>query len=488
MKVLLYYPLITPQNDVSTHEPLQLIFLGRMLRQASIDYEIIDARLFNDETKTLEYIKSRIEDNDLCLAITALTCYQVIDGLNIAKHIKIYKPTLPIIFGGWHVSTFPEETLNEDGIDIVVIGQGEITFLELCEAFIKKDPLGNIKGIFWKNNNAIIKNTPREFISPNELPGLKAADFEILELTHYQLNNVLFYMSSVGCPYQCTYCSIISVYNRKWLALSADKILEEITGLKKRFEFKEIIFWDNVFFSDKNRIIRLCQELVDIRLGISWSAHARINEIAKWDNEFLKLIKSSGCKSVFIGIETASQRILDRIKKGIKAEDIIPCLKKLREFDINVAINFMVDFPQESFDDIRQTIKCIENGLRIYDDDIERFDIHIYMFVPIPGTLIYKELEEDVQDDLPRTAKEWVHFVHEKIDNAMEPWKEDDTPSHFAQATFYLWKAYLQRDNSKNFKRRLLKTISKARISTGFLRLPIEWYLWKLARKLKSLY
>lgn len=329
MKVLLYYPLITPQNDFSTHEPLQLIFLGRMLRQASIDYEIIDARLFNDETKKLEYIKSKIKDNGLCLAITALTCYQVIDGLNIAKHIKIYKPTLPIIFGGWHASTFPEETLNEDGIDIVVIGQGEITFLELCEAFIKKSSLENIKGIFWKNNNGIIKNTPREFISPNELPSLKAADFEILELTYYQLNNVLFYMSSVGCPYQCTHCSIISIYNRKWLALSADKILEEIKELKKRFGFKEVIFWDNVFFSDKNRIIRLCRELIDIRPNIFWSAHARINEIKKWDNDFLKLIKSSGCKSVFIGIESASQRILDRIKKGIKAEDIIPCLKNL---------------------------------------------------------------------------------------------------------------------------------------------------------------
>lgn len=147
----------------------------------------------------------------------------------------------------------------------------------------------------------------------------------------------------------------------------------------------------------------------------------------------------------------------------------------------------MVGFPHESFDDILQTIKCIENGLKIYDYDIERFNIHIYRFVPIPGTLIYKELKEDVQDYLPETTKEWVHFILEKVDNAMEPWKEDDTPSHFAQATFYLWKAYLQRDNSKSLKRRLLKTISKARISTGFIRFPIEWYLWKLKRKLKGL-
>jgi radical SAM superfamily enzyme YgiQ (UPF0313 family) len=482
LKAIFYYPRLTPHTKFPTCEPLQLIFLSRALRENNIDVDIIDGRLFNED-ELLEHIKQKMAGDTACFGITSLTCYQLIDALNVSQFVKEHYPEIPVIIGGWHATIFPEETLRENAIDIVIRGQGEITLLEVLKRTTKSKDLTGVKGVSWKKDNTIIKEEDRPVVSPDVLPEILPSDFEKLDLKYYQLNSVLFYMSSIGCPYSCSYCCVNSACKRKWLPLSAEKIMYEIKGLHNRFGFKEVIFWDNVFFSSQKRVSELCEHIINKRLNISWSAHARINEIKTWDDGFVRLLKEGGCKSVFIGIESGSQKILDRINKGIKANDIIPALRKLKSHDIDVATNWMVGLPEEKYDDVLRTIECINEGLKIYNYDIMKFKSHIYRFAPFPGTPIYDSLPREEVLKLPGNAKEWGTYIYEKLKDGIEPWKEKNGPSMFASTTFYLWMAYLNQKEPETFLEKTMRKISKFRVNNRFLRFPLEWWLWKKMQK-----
>ena len=478
MKVILYYPPITPCTNFPTWEPLQLIFLGRVLRENNIDFEIIDGRLFNEAERN-ELIKQKISGDTICFGITSLTCYQLIDALKVAQFVKEQFSEIPVILGGWHATIFPEETLKETGIDIVVRGQGEITFPEVIERLTKNRDFKGVKGVSWKRKNTIFHEENRPLAPPDKLPPLLHLDFEKLELRHYQLNKLFFYMSSVGCPYSCKYCCVNLACNRKWMPLQAERVIQELEGLYNRFGFRDVIFWDNVFFTDRKRVEEICEHIINKKFPISWSAHGRINEIIKWDDNFIRLLKEGGCKAIFIGAESGSQKLLDSINKNIRVVDIVPSFRKLRKHGIDVAVNWMVGLPSESYTDVLQTIKCIKEGLKTYEYNSERFKIQIYRFVPFPGTPIFNELKKEEIDKFPKSAKEWGIYIYEKVSDGIEPWKENNGPSRFASTTFYLWKAYLHQEEPKNFTKKILKQISRFRVNSGLLRFPLEWWIWK---------
>lgn len=477
-RILLYYPPVTPVTQLPTWEPLQLLSLARVFRDTDFEVEIIDGRLFPEEKRKAE-VSRRLSGGEVCFGITALTCYQLLDALAIAGRVKELRPDLPVVFGGWHATVFADETLREACVDIVVRGQGEVTFREVVERLSGGNGVEGVEGVSWKKAGVVTHENDRPLISPDELPPLIPADFEALSLEHYQTGSVLFYMASVGCPYSCRYCNISSACKRKWLPLSAARVIDELDGLRRRFGFREVVFWDNVFFTSKRRVQDICGHLIREGAPFSWSAHARINEVITWDDDFLGTLKQSGCKAVFIGAESGSQELLDRIDKKINARDIIPSFRKLRDHGIGAAVNWMVGFPDETYADLQRTARCIREGLRLYDYDTERFKVFIYRFVPFPHTPIFGELDKATLEKLPATAREWGKFIHEKVNDGMEPWKEEGTPSLFPSTTFFLWKAYLQQIASPGPRARLLRTVARMRIATGFLRFPVEWWLWK---------
>jgi anaerobic magnesium-protoporphyrin IX monomethyl ester cyclase len=284
-KIVFYYPPVTPETGFPTWEPLQIIFLVRMLREKKIDVEVIDGRIVKAE-KRREKIKQAIDDPTICFAVTALTCFQIVDGIDTARFVKEIKPDLPIIFGGWHAGIFAEETLQEKAVDLIVRGQGEVTLSHVLDRF--KDNLlpKGIAGVSWKQNGTIIHEADRDITSMDELPELKPEDFEVLDLNYYQISETMFYMSSIGCQYSCKYCCVGAASRQKWSGLSPDRVVSELKTFYDRFAFKRLIFWDNVFFSNKKRVLAICNGLVQEKVNVSWSAHGRINEIVKWDDSF----------------------------------------------------------------------------------------------------------------------------------------------------------------------------------------------------------
>ncbi len=477
-RILLFYPSLTRVPPARPFwEPLQLLHLARMFDDESFSVEIIDGRIIRHPSD----LKPALDAGDvLCFAVTAMTSYQVLHGLEWSQWVKSRNPELPVIWGGWHPTLMPSQTLEEPCIDIVVRGQGEVTFLELCRVLDSGGEINHVRGIMYKAGKEIRETAPRPLVDPNDLPPV---NFDLLSpLDAYQLRNMLYYMSSVGCPYRCSYCSMNSFSHRKWLALSSDRVVREISAYRERYGFRQLIFWDNVFFTRSKRAAEICRGFIEENLNLEWCAHGRVNEIMSWDDEFVALLARSGCRSLFVGAESGSQAILDRIHKDINAEDFPRAVERLKKHGIQLAGNWMVGFRHERVSDVAATMRQIYRGLAQYDFNTEALDVHLYRFVPMPGTDEYEALPPNEKKELPQSMREWGNFFVEAIEDGMNPWDADKNPGLATSSTFYLWYGFLKRGAPRVWRERLLRWCSRLRVRFGLFRIPIEWYLWKRTR------
>ncbi len=469
-KVLFYYPPVSPEISVPTWEPLQFVFLTRSLREGGFKVELLDGRFVREKEKRLAFVKKTAP---FCICVTSLTCYQYLDALEFVKGVKESFPGIPIVLGGWHPTIFPKDVLEETGAEAVVLGQGEVTLLNVLHRLWEDKGLEGLKGVFWKKGkDKIVFEGEAEPVHPNELPKVAPEDFKSLGLVppRYQISHQLYYMSSVGCPYRCYYCSVGS-FSGKWMGEGAERVVKVIGGLKKNFGFKKVVFWDNVFFVDKERALEIAHGLS--AMGLEWSTHARVNEVVKWEIDYLNKLKEYGCEELFLGAESGSQRVLDALNKKISEKDILPAIKRLISTGIKVTTNWMFGIPGEKYKDVVKSAKLIARGFKAG----KGFKVFMYRFVPLPGTRIYEALPKDEKEKLPKKSKDWARYIHEAAADGMYPWRDELTDSYFAPATFYIWKGYL--DEKAPF---LIKTLSRARIKLGLFKLPFEWIHWKKSR------
>ena len=474
-RILLFYPSLSKTLPATPFwEPLQLLHLSRMFRDTPFNVEIVDGRLHPDPSDLP--ISGNGEDI-LCFGVTAMTSYQLIQGLEFSNHVKERFPRIPIVWGGWHPTLMPEQTLAEPGIDIVVRGQGEVTFLELCLALDANADIEEVQGLMYKKQGTVIETKIRPLVDPNTLPPLNFDDLPGLE--PYQLRNVLFYMSSVGCPYRCSYCSLSAFSRRRWLALDSAHVLAEISDLHQRYGFGHLIFWDNVFFVQQQRVQEICQGFIDRGMNIRWSAHARINEIASWSDDFLDTLVRSGCESLYVGVESGSQALLDVLRKDIKAADVPHVVAKLKKHGLKMAGNWMIGLRHETVSDVALTIQQIHQALKQYDFQTDAMQVFLYRFVPMPGTAMYDELSPEEKASMPQLLLEWGRFIVDTIEDGLNPWDTDDNKALAASSAFYLWNGYLRPEPAVGLESRLLRVLSRIRVRWGLLGAPWEWRLWR---------
>jgi anaerobic magnesium-protoporphyrin IX monomethyl ester cyclase len=483
MQIVCYYPPVTPQTSFPTWEPLQFVHLRRALRPLKFDFTLVDGRI-DTRAECLQKLLLLLKSDTLCLAVTSLTCYQILDAIETVRAIKLARPDIPIVLGGWHATLFAEETLRESDVDYIIRGQGEFTFIELVDCLNAGRKPHGVAGVSWKDGPEIVHEQDRPIGDLNQLPSLKAADFDFLNLEYYQIRKTLFYMSSIGCPYSCRYCCIGSQSGLKWSGLSAEQVVGELKGLYDHFGFRDLIFWDNVFFVNRSRVRSICEGLLSYKMDLKWSAHGRINEIITWEDDFIKILKQSGCQSIYIGVESGSQKLLDSIDKKISASDVLPAFRRLKAYGISVAVNYMVGLPGETHQDVKATIASIMGGLRIYDYDLDDFNVFIYRSVPFPGTNLYDTLPQDQKSRYPQSSIAWGQYIHTTINDGMQPWEAENNVSRFASSIFYLWKAWLNREQPGTRLGSLLQKLARMRVRLGVYRLPLEWYIWKKSKKI----
>ncbi|MEO1517016.1 MAG: radical SAM protein [Bacteroidota bacterium] len=421
-KILLYNP-----KAVFYDMPLALLSIGSMLDAAHYEVVIIDGRT---DDRPLQQVLQHADDA-LCLGITSLTGAPLRDALEVTRSVRARCPKLPIIWGGWHTSLFAEETLrDEPAVDISVQGQGETTFQELVACLESGADLAHVKGITYRDaSGEIIKNPGRAL---EDMNFLQRVNYDLIDVERYfklKKQRQLDYISSTGCRFRCTFCADPFVFSRKWTAVQPDRMGEELEYWYKKYRFTDINFQDETFFTKRQRITRIAEEFMERDIQSTWAGTMRADQGSRMSDEEFDLCKKAGLRRVLVGVESGSQQMMDWLVKDIKIEQVYETARRCAKRDINVIFPFIVGFPQETAQSVRDTLKVARELNSMHPG----FTTPIFYFKPYPGSKITQDVVAQGYE-LPQTIEEWADFDYI---GSSGPWVSDEKYQLIERFKFY---------------------------------------------------
>ncbi|MFC1848208.1 B12-binding domain-containing radical SAM protein [Chloroflexota bacterium] len=381
--------------------PLGLLTVATPLDLAGYEVRIIDQRLEPDWESTL---LTDLKTKPICVGITAMTGPQIWWGLKASELVK-QNSDVPVVWGGVHASLLPRQTLENPYVDMVVQGEGEETLLELVRTLASREPLNNVKGLWYKDGNQIQQNPPRPFVDLDSQPPLS---YHLIDLQPriMQGRDAPLFETSRGCPLNCAFCYNNSFNGSRWRARSVEQTLAHLTRAVEEFGIKRIGFSDDNLFANPDRVYKILEGIVRYELDITWGkGDLHLDVLSNLSDDYLRLIKRSGCDRLSVGIESGSQRIVDMLNKGIDISQAITVNHRLAKFNFGIRYLFMLGTPDETPSDLAQTANLI---LRLLDDNPESA-VGIQIFVPYPGTELYNIC---VQNGLhqPDRLADWIPY------------------------------------------------------------------------------
>ena len=346
-------------------------YLSELLLKHNIDNSIIDMRLGYTIEQALEKIKKFNPD----LVCVSLTTYNRDIGYEVVNKLKENNYT--VFAGGPHVSTLKTAVLKECKADFAVKLEGEDPLLELCQG----KELSEIKNIIFRNGNEIIENENRPFIyNLDELPFPK---YEKFEFDKYK-NSSISLVTSRGCPYQCTFCSVRFASGMPFRARSPEHVLEEIKYWHdKGFKYFHII--DDNFTLHKSRVKAISNKIIESGLKITIACDGVRADMV--DREVLTMMKQAGFKYVSFGVEGGNNKIMKAIKKGETIEQIEQAIKLSTELGFDVFLFFQVGSQSETLEDVKDSINLALKYPIV--------GANFYNVVPYPGTELFDYVKKN---------------------------------------------------------------------------------------------
>src|SRR3989344_8132303 len=405
MKILLVMPSIDNGywkklgKDVGPRsEPLSLLYIATFLNHNGHKAEVLDCET---EGVSDDELRERIKNGGydaFGVAMLTLAYGRAVMACKIAKEAA--GPNIKVIVGGSHASVRPKETAleNKDCIDVVTVGEAELTFLKLLDAFQGKCALKDIRGIAYVEDGAAVQTPDAE----------KVQDLDFFPIPDRDLINMKLYRPSVsyykrlpaytlittrGCPYRCTFCATAKTGYRMH---SIPRVVEEMKLLVEKYGVKEILIRDDTFTLSRKRTIELCDAIIKEGLNkkVKWNCITRAGLV---DLELLKKMKQAGCWGIHFGVEGGTQKLIDAIKKDTTLDKIRNAFKWARKSGLETRAYMMLGMPGSTKED---DIKTIEFAKKI-DPDWAQFTI----CTPYPGTQMYDE-----QVKIGNVSNDWDTF------------------------------------------------------------------------------
>jgi len=386
--ILLINPPLLDVPFVYPGEHLGLGYLAAFMRNEGYTVKIIDAQIRKlDIENTFLRIYDLIKRKDPILIGFSVTQPTFSVTSKIVQKIRKQDIDIPIVVGGKFPTLTHIEILEEErGIDIVVRGDGEFILLDLVQAIEKNAALDTISGITYRNKKGNIKiNPPRQLIHDLDSLPFPSRDYlPYLLKSGFLAVNVL---SSRGCYWNCKFCTI-SALNYKWRGRSPENVVEELKYLCDKWHIQLIHFTDSNFIGPgkkgRERAYKIASLIMKEGLDINFSFNCRVNDI---NRSLIKFLKRAGLVHVFIGTESASQRILDIYNKGTTVKDNINAISQLRDLGINITQGFIMFDPFITLNEIKENVKFLE---KTGGWEIDKLVNRLWL---TPGTQIVKELE-----------------------------------------------------------------------------------------------
>jgi anaerobic magnesium-protoporphyrin IX monomethyl ester cyclase len=475
-KVILFYP---AYDGPALGAPLCLLALASPLREANFEVVIIDAAIEPDYLARIE-----CESVDaLCIGISVLTGPMIRGAIEVATAVKEQTPWLPVIFGGWHPTLLPDETLGEPLVDMVVRGQGEITMVEVANALANDRPLNNIAGLSWKRNGLRVHNTDRpvEPLDALPIPAFDLTDFDAYEKQCGMRK--LAYATSVGCPYACNYCTDMVFYKRRFNALSAERVVAELVDLVTRYRTEEVALLDSNFPVQLPRALAIARGIIDSGVKFRWTFQASTDFLCRMSEDDVRLLGRSGVSHMGFGTESTSESVLKLMnKRHQRVDEMYETARKAQLGGIRVTFNLIFGYPGETEADRIVTLQTMSDIARKFSN--VNFSPNI--FTPYPGIPIWPQLRELGVHE-PKNLREWMDMP---LGANMLPWLKGKELARLQRMLeYFLLNSQILRPK-KNYwwirqvMRLTLQQPIRWRLKSSHYSFPWELWLAKLSERL----
>jgi magnesium-protoporphyrin IX monomethyl ester (oxidative) cyclase len=412
MKVLLINP---PQvfypgsEEPAGNLPLGLMYIAAVLEKAGHKVEILDAFMSNSSfwkigdttyvgmpyTKIREEIKRR---KPAIVGVTNPFTSQVENAIKVCNIAKEVDRNILTVVGGPHVTAVPVEFLEEaKSVDIAVIGEGEYTMLDVVRAHERRKKLSDVPGIAYRKGSTVVLNSPRPLLE--NLDELPYPAYHLVDMEQYLNPKRIEYRSfkeraismitSRGCPFNCCFCSVHLHMGKMFRAHSADYVVKHIEHVVNKYRVKNIFFEDDNLTLDTKRFEAICDRIIEKNIRINWETPNGVRADCL-TSSLLKKMKRSGCQSVFIGIESGDQFVLDKIiGKSLRLKDVMRVVKTCKKIGLKTGAFYIIGFPGEKKENMATTVD-FALALR------KEFDVGMHLFIATPsvGTRLYEESKQ----------------------------------------------------------------------------------------------
>lgn len=455
-KVVLYYP---PYEGAVLGPPLCLLSLASPLIERGYEVVVVDAAIEPDILGRLR----RECAGALCFGISVLTGPMIGFALQAARAVRQSSPEVPILFGGWHPTLAADQTLAHDLVDVVVRGQGEVTLLEIAERFNRGQDLDGIAGVSFKHGAERLHNGERSVARLEDLaaPAWNMADHDAYERVIGKRK--LTYTTSVGCPYACNYCTDTVFYHRRFNAYSAQRVVEELTGLVRRYRISEVALFDSNFPVDVRRAVAIARGIYESGVRFTWTFQASTDFLSRMTDEEVRIMGASGVTFMGFGTESTSEAVLNLMnKRHQRLPELYETARKAELGGIRVSFNLIFGYPGETHEDRVQTLQTM-NEIAAQHRNVS-FSPNI--FTPYPGIPIWPQLKEMGVKE-PDSLEEWADLP---LGENILPWLKGVELRKLERMLDY----FLVNNNIR-------KTVSRNRrighLLDGILRGPMKWRL-----------
>lgn len=381
--------------------PLGLLYVAAATEAAGHQVFVLDNYL---DVLPAEEVAERVLSLEADCVGFSTTIMNIWQGFSLAARIKAEQPAILTVFGGPQPTIDPYGTIQNEGVDCVVRGEGERIFVDLLTAFSHGyDAMASVPGVLLKwADGTIVEGPAPDAIS--SLAGMPWPARHLVNLNRYERigNGLLVHpvdvmATSRGCCFQCAFCSSAEYWNRKYRTRPAVEVVDEMQHMVEDYGTNGFYFREDNFTVNRTHVLNLCDEIERRGLNVVWECESRVDTLSR---DTMARMVDAGCRSIWCGVESGSQRILDSVCKGTRVEQALAFYRMARKLGVRTGASFMLGIPGETEADVELSLRLAR--------EIDADWVGFLSYVALPGSPLYRHV---CQEGLYAGAWESIRFV-----------------------------------------------------------------------------